>query len=134
MASARRLRRRLGEPAQGQPGVPAARRGDAGGASVPGPVRLGSRSREPRGARGCPGGNAEEARGVREVLSEIERWRGRGERVAIATVIATRKSAPRPVGSKLAVSERGEMAGSVSGGCVENEVFGQACEILEGAA
>jgi xanthine dehydrogenase accessory factor len=70
---------------------------------------------------------------VREVLSEIERWRGRGERVAIATVIATRKSAPRPVGSKLAVSERGEMAGSVSGGCVENEVFGHACEVLAGA-
>jgi xanthine dehydrogenase accessory factor len=70
---------------------------------------------------------------VREVLSEIERWRGRGERVALATVIATRKSAPRPVGSKLAVSERGEMAGSVSGGCVENEVFGHACEVLAGA-
>ena len=70
---------------------------------------------------------------MREVLSEIERWRGRGERVALATVIATRKSAPRPVGSKLAVSERGEMAGSVSGGCVENEVFGHACEVLAGA-
>jgi len=70
---------------------------------------------------------------MREVLSEIDRWRARGERVAIATVIATRKSAPRPVGSKLAVSESGEMAGSVSGGCVENEVFGHACEVLAGA-
>lgn len=70
---------------------------------------------------------------MREVLSDVERWRARGERVALATVIATRKSAPRPVGSKLAVSESGEMAGSVSGGCVENEVFGHACEVLGGA-
>lgn len=70
---------------------------------------------------------------MREVLSDIERWRARGERVALATVIATRKSAPRPVGSKLAVSESGEMAGSVSGGCVENEVFGYACDVLAGA-
>jgi xanthine dehydrogenase accessory factor len=70
---------------------------------------------------------------MREVLSDIERWRARGERVALATVIATRRSAPRPVGSKLAVSESGEMAGSVSGGCVENEVFGYACEVLGGA-
>ncbi len=70
---------------------------------------------------------------MREVLADIERWRARGERVALATVIATRKSAPRPVGAKLAVSEGGEMAGSVSGGCVENEVFGHACEVLGGA-
>jgi xanthine dehydrogenase accessory factor len=70
---------------------------------------------------------------VREVLADIERWRARGERVALATVVATRKSAPRPVGAKLAVSEGGEMAGSVSGGCVENEVFGHACEVLGGA-
>jgi len=70
---------------------------------------------------------------VREVLADIERWREQGERVALATVVATRKSAPRPVGSKLAVSEGGEMAGSVSGGCVENEVFGHACEVLGGA-
>jgi xanthine dehydrogenase accessory factor len=70
---------------------------------------------------------------VKEILPDIARWRARGDRIALATVIATRKSAPRPVGSKLAISEQGEMAGSVSGGCVENEVYGQACEILEGA-
>jgi xanthine dehydrogenase accessory factor len=71
---------------------------------------------------------------VKEILPDLARWRARGDRIALATVIATRRSAPRPVGSKLAISERGEMAGSVSGGCVENEVYGQACEILEGAA
>jgi xanthine dehydrogenase accessory factor len=70
---------------------------------------------------------------VKEVVGDIERWRGRRERFALATVVATRRSAPRPVGSKLAVSEGGELAGSVSGGCVENEVYGAAREVLEGA-
>ncbi len=71
---------------------------------------------------------------MKDVLPEIERWRARGDRVALATVIATRRSAPRPVGSKLAVSERGEMAGSVSGGCVESDVYEHAKEVLGGAA
>ena len=70
---------------------------------------------------------------MKEVVPDIERWRGRGERFALATVVATRRSAPRPVGSKLAVSEGGELAGSVSGGCVENEVYGAAREVLDGA-
>jgi xanthine dehydrogenase accessory factor len=70
---------------------------------------------------------------VKEVVPDIERWHGRGERFALATVVATRRSAPRPVGSKLAVSEGGELAGSVSGGCVENEVYGAAREALDGA-
>ena len=70
---------------------------------------------------------------MKEVVRDIERWRGRGERFALATVVATRRSAPRPVGSKLAVSEGGELAGSVSGGCVENEVYGAAREVLDGA-
>ncbi len=69
---------------------------------------------------------------VKELLPEIDRWRENGERVAIATVIATRRSAPRPVGSKLAVSERGELAGSVSGGCVESDVVLAAQEVLAG--
>ena len=70
---------------------------------------------------------------MNEVLPEIERWRARGDRVALATVVATRRSAPRPVGAKLAVSARGELAGSVSGGCVENEVYGHARDVLAGA-
>jgi xanthine dehydrogenase accessory factor len=69
---------------------------------------------------------------MKEVLPDVERWRARGERVCIATVVATRKSAPRPIGSKLAVCESGEMAGSVSGGCVESDVYEQAREVLAG--
>jgi xanthine dehydrogenase accessory factor len=70
---------------------------------------------------------------VKELLPDIERWRERGEKVALATVVATRRSSPRPVGSKLAVSERGELAGSVSGGCVESDVVLAAQEVLAGA-
>jgi len=69
---------------------------------------------------------------VKELLPEIDRWRAQGQRVAIATVIATRRSSPRPVGSKLAVSEGGELAGSVSGGCVESDVVLAAQDVLAG--
>jgi xanthine dehydrogenase accessory factor len=68
---------------------------------------------------------------VREVLEAVERWHGDGKAVAVATVVATRRSAPRPLGSKLAVSDRGELAGSVSGGCVESDVATAAREVLE---
>jgi xanthine dehydrogenase accessory factor len=71
---------------------------------------------------------------VKEIVDEVKRWRARGERVAIATVVATRKSAPRPVGAKLAISETGAMCGSVSGGCVENDVAVQGLEIIDGGA
>jgi xanthine dehydrogenase accessory factor len=67
---------------------------------------------------------------VRDVLDAVERWRADGKAVALATVVATRRSAPRPLGSKLAVSETGELAGSVSGGCVESDVATQATEVL----
>jgi xanthine dehydrogenase accessory factor len=70
---------------------------------------------------------------MREIARELERWRDRGDRhFALATVLATRRSAPRPVGSRLAVSEQGELAGSVSGGCVESEVALTAREVLAG--
>jgi xanthine dehydrogenase accessory factor len=67
-----------------------------------------------------------------EPLQQAARWRVEGRRVALATVVATRRSAPRPIGSKLAVSEQGELAGSVSGGCVESDVVLAAQEVLGG--
>jgi xanthine dehydrogenase accessory factor len=69
---------------------------------------------------------------MESVLSQAVRWRELGRKVALATVVATRRSAPRPVGSKLIVSESGELAGSVSGGCVESDVVLAAQEVLEG--
>jgi len=69
---------------------------------------------------------------VKELLPDIDRWRANGEKIAVATVVATRKSAPRPVGSKLAVSSGGELAGSVSGGCVESDVYAAAQDVLAG--
>ena len=69
---------------------------------------------------------------MREILPELDRWRNRGERIALARVVATRRSAPRPVGAKLIVSESGELAGSVSGGCVESEVVEAARKVLAG--
>ena len=68
---------------------------------------------------------------MREILPELQRWRARGDRIALARVVATRRSAPRPVGSKLIVSETGELAGSVSGGCVESDVYECARRVLE---
>ena len=67
---------------------------------------------------------------MKEIVDELERWRGRGERFALATVVATRLSAPRPIGSKFAVSETGEFCGSVSGGCVERDVAEQAIDVI----
>ena len=64
------------------------------------------------------------------MLADVERWRSQGERVALATVVASRRSAPRPIGSKLAVSEGGELAGSISGGCVEGDVAERAKDVL----
>jgi xanthine dehydrogenase accessory factor len=66
-----------------------------------------------------------------DVLPDVEKWRERGERVAIATVISMQGSAPRRPGAKLAVSESGELAGSVSGGCVEPAVVHAALEVIE---
>jgi xanthine dehydrogenase accessory factor len=70
---------------------------------------------------------------VNEVLAQVEEWSARGDRVAIATVIDTRKSAPLPPGSKMAISDRGDVVGAVSGGCVEGAVVEVAEEIIAGA-
>ena len=67
---------------------------------------------------------------MKEILPEIEAWRQEGERIVVATVVATRRSAPRPVGSSLAISESGKLCGSVSGGCVEGDVYEESREVL----
>ena len=67
---------------------------------------------------------------MKEILPEIDRWKEDGEKVVVATVVATRRSAPRPIGASLAISESGKMCGSVSGGCVESDVAVTAAEVL----
>src|SRR5947209_13040973 len=69
---------------------------------------------------------------MQDVLTEIEAWKARGDRIALATVIAVQRSAPRPPGAKMAVNDRGEIAGSVSGGCVEGAVAEIADAVLKG--
>jgi xanthine dehydrogenase accessory factor len=69
---------------------------------------------------------------MQDVLSEIGVWKERGDRIALATVIDVQRSAPRPPGAKMAVNDRGDIAGSVSGGCVEGAVAEIADGILKG--
>ena len=71
---------------------------------------------------------------MKEIAHDVERWRKQGEKVAVATVVATRLSAPRPVGSHLVIDSKGNFLGSVSGGCVEGDVFEHAQEVLETGA
>jgi xanthine dehydrogenase accessory factor len=67
---------------------------------------------------------------MRELLTDIDRWRRLGKRVAIARVVDIEGSGPREPGAAMAVSEDGEVAGSVSGGCVEGAVVEAALESL----
>ncbi len=67
---------------------------------------------------------------MQEILPDVDRWQQRGERVALATVVRAYGSAPRREGAKMAVSETGEMSGSVSGGCVEADVVLHAQDVL----
>jgi xanthine/CO dehydrogenase XdhC/CoxF family maturation factor len=64
---------------------------------------------------------------MRDVLDAIQTWQARGERVAMATVVRTLGSSPRGLAAKMVVSDAGNMAGSVSGGCIEGAVF-DACQ------
>ncbi len=70
---------------------------------------------------------------MKDVLGDIDRWRERGDRVAVATVVDVQRSAPRAPGAKMAISQKGEIAGGVSGGCVEGAVVELAEQVLGGA-
>ncbi len=69
---------------------------------------------------------------MKELLDDISRWRAAGERIAVARVVDIEGSGPRLPGAAMAVTESGEVAGSVSGGCVEGAVVSEALSILAG--
>ena len=71
------------------------------------------------------------ALGGDDVLGEAARWLDDGRQVALATVVATWGSSPRPVGSQLAVDRKGNMTGSVSGGCIEGAVVHEAMDVMD---
>ena len=68
---------------------------------------------------------------MREVLDELGEWTKAGEEIALATVVETWGSSPRPLGSKMVVTRSGKMAGSVSNGCIEGAVFEEAQKVLK---
>jgi xanthine/CO dehydrogenase XdhC/CoxF family maturation factor len=67
---------------------------------------------------------------LEDILVQAAAWHEAGEQVAIATVTETWGSSPRPVGSRMAMTRSGQIAGSVSGGCIESEVFEAALAAL----
>lgn len=71
---------------------------------------------------------------MREILDDVDRWRSEGKRVALARVVDVEGSGPRSPGAAMAVSEDGDVAGSVSGGCVEGAVVTEALAVLAGEA
>lgn len=68
---------------------------------------------------------------MKELISDIDRWRNDGRRVVIARVVDIEGSGPRLPGAAMAVADNGEVAGSVSGGCVEGAVVAEALQIME---
>ncbi len=66
-----------------------------------------------------------------EILQTAESWRRAGKGVALATVVETWGSAPRPVGANLVIDEEGNFLGSVSGGCVEGAVVTEALDVID---
>ncbi|WP_424139624.1 XdhC family protein [Roseomonas chloroacetimidivorans] len=69
--------------------------------------------------------------GTEDILETARAWRAEGEKVALATVVETWGSSPRPAGSRLAVTGSGRLAGSVSGGCIEGAVADIAKQVME---
>lgn len=70
---------------------------------------------------------------MREIMNDLDRWRRQGKSVAVARVVDVEGSGPRLPGAAMAVNEDGEVAGSVSGGCVEGAVVAEALDIIENA-
>lgn len=68
---------------------------------------------------------------MQDVLDRIDEWRAAGEQIALATVVRTGGSTPRPAGAKMAVTRGGRIAGGVSGGCLEGAVFEEAMDVLD---
>jgi xanthine dehydrogenase accessory factor len=68
---------------------------------------------------------------VGEILSDLDLWHREGEEIALATVVRVHRSAPRPPGARLGITRSGCMTGSVSGGCVEADVFERAMQVLD---
>src|SRR3954464_3370551 len=68
---------------------------------------------------------------MRDVLSDVDAWTARGDKVALAMVVSVKRSAPRPPGAKMAVSSAGQVSGAVSGGCVEGAVVEVAEEVIK---
>jgi xanthine dehydrogenase accessory factor len=71
---------------------------------------------------------------MKDVLSDVDAWTARGDAVALATVVGVKRSAPRPPGSKMAINDRGEVSGAISGGCVEGAVAELAEKVLRDGA
>jgi xanthine dehydrogenase accessory factor len=67
---------------------------------------------------------------MREIIADIDRWLAEGHAVAVARVVGVEGSGPRDPGAAMAVNDKGEVAGSVSGGCVEGAVVTEALEVL----
>jgi xanthine dehydrogenase accessory factor len=68
---------------------------------------------------------------MRDILQDIDAWKESGEQIALATVVRTVGSTPRPAGAKMAMTPSGKLAGSVSGGCLEGAVYQEAMTVLE---
>jgi xanthine dehydrogenase accessory factor len=68
---------------------------------------------------------------MREILYELDKWQRQGEEIALATLVDTHGPSPRPAGARLCLTRSGRMVGSVSGGCVESDVFDNAIQVLD---
>src|SRR5438445_3858199 len=123
---ARRPPHRVGQPAEGDVWVRASGPRDGGGVAVRRRLRRGPFTRLTGTTR-----RTRRSAGMKDLLDDIDRWRRNGKRVAVARVVDVEGSGPRDPGAAMVVSDDREVAGSVSGGCVEGAVVTEALEVLE---